>query len=160
LVAIRLLVAALRRYIPSLVKDSQARYRVCKLITLAGYFLVLIFLAIVFKDKLGSLTVILVFTGAGVAIAMQEVKVSLAGGIAIATGNFYHTGDRVKIGGISGDVIDIGVLRTTLMECGEWVKADLRRGSQAGRRSARKYYWATDQRVGRLWDAGLRRLIK
>lgn len=33
-------------------------------------------------------------------------------------------GDRVKIGVIIGDVIDIGVLSTTLMECGEWVKSD------------------------------------
>jgi hypothetical protein len=40
-------------------------------------------------------------------------------------GNFYITGDRVKIGGITGDVIDIGVLRTALIECGDRVKADL-----------------------------------
>jgi small-conductance mechanosensitive channel len=128
LVVIMLLIGALRRSMPGRVKDFQARYRVRKLISLAGYFLVLISLAIVFKDKLGGLTVILGFTGAGAAIALQEVIVSLAGGIAIATGNFYHTGDRVKIGGIIRDVIDIGVLRTTLMECGEWVKADLPTG--------------------------------
>jgi small-conductance mechanosensitive channel len=128
LVVIRLLLGVLRRSIPERVIDSQARYRVRKLITLSGYLLVLLFLAIVFKDKLGGLTVVLGFTGAGVAIALQEVIVSLAGGVAIATGNFYATGDRVKIGGITGDVIDIGVLRTTLMECGEWVKADLPTG--------------------------------
>jgi small-conductance mechanosensitive channel len=128
LVAIRLVVGALRRSIPGYAKDSQARYRVRKLITLAGYLLVLLFLAIVFKDKLGGLTVVLGFTGAGVAIALQEVIVSLAGGVAIATGNFYTTGDRVKVGGITGDVIDIGVLGTTLMECGDWVKADLPTG--------------------------------
>jgi small-conductance mechanosensitive channel len=34
----------------------------------------------------------------------------------------------VQLGGIKGDVIDIGVLRTTLMECGEWVKGDLYTG--------------------------------
>ncbi|WP_369688463.1 mechanosensitive ion channel domain-containing protein [Thermodesulfovibrio aggregans] len=39
-------------------------------------------------------------------------------------GNFYKTGDRVQLGGITGDVIDIGILRTTIMECGVWVKAD------------------------------------
>ena len=128
LVIIRLLVGALRRSLPGYVKDSQARYRVRKLITYAGYLLVLLFLAVVFKDKLGGLTVVLGFTGAGIAIALQEVIVSLAGGIAIATGNFYTTGDRVKIGGTTGDVIDIGILRTTLMECGDWVKADLPTG--------------------------------
>ena len=128
LVAIRLLVGALGRSIPGYVTDSQARYRVRKLITLAGYLVVLLFLAIVFKDKLGGLTVVLGLAGAGVAFALQEVIISLAGGIAIAAGNFYTAGDRVKIGGITGDVIDIGVLRTTLMECGDWVKADLPTG--------------------------------
>jgi small-conductance mechanosensitive channel len=128
LILIRLLVGVLRRSIPRYATDSQARYRVRKLVTYAGYLLVLLFLAIVFKDKLGGLTVVLGLAGAGVAFALQEVIVSLAGGIAIATGNFYHTGDRVKIGDITGDVIDIGIMGTILMECGDWVKADLPTG--------------------------------
>jgi len=31
---------------------------------------------------------------------------------------------RIQLEGIRGDVIDIGILRTTLMECGDWVKGD------------------------------------
>jgi small-conductance mechanosensitive channel len=42
----------------------------------------------------------------------------------VAFGGFYRVGDRVQLGGIKGDVIDIGVLRTTLMQVGEWVNAD------------------------------------
>lgn len=87
LVVIRLLVGTLRRSLPGYVKDFQARYRVRKLITLSGYLLVLLFLAVVFRDKLGGLTVILGLIGAGVALALQEVIVSLAGGVAIAAGN-------------------------------------------------------------------------
>jgi len=128
LVVIRLIIGALRRSIPGYITEAQARYRVRKLITFGGYLVVLLFLAIVFKKELGGLTVVLGLAGAGVALALQEVIVSLAGGIAIATGTFYTTGDRIKIGGIIGDVMDIGVLRTTLMECGEWVKADLPSG--------------------------------
>lgn len=48
--------------------------------------------------------------------------------MAISVGGFYSTGDRVQLGGIVGDVIDIGVLRTTLMETGQWVKGDLYSG--------------------------------
>jgi len=128
LVVIRVLVGFLRRSIPRYATDPQARYRVRKLITYGGYLLVLLFLAIVFKDKLGGLTVVLGLATVGVALALQEVFISLAGGIAIATGNFYHTGDRVRIGDTTGDVIDIGVLGTILMECGDWVKADLPTG--------------------------------
>jgi small-conductance mechanosensitive channel len=39
-----------------------------------------------------------------------------------------ETSDRVQLGGIKGDVIDIGILRTTLMELGEWVQSDLYTG--------------------------------
>jgi small-conductance mechanosensitive channel len=41
---------------------------------------------------------------------------------------FYNTGDRVQLGGIKGDVMDIGVLRTTIMETGQWVDGDLYNG--------------------------------
>jgi small-conductance mechanosensitive channel len=66
--------------------------------------------------------------GAGIAFALQEVIGSVAGWIAISFGGFYRPGDRVQVGGIKGDVIDIGILRTTLMELGEWVNSDLYSG--------------------------------
>jgi small-conductance mechanosensitive channel len=62
--------------------------------------------------------------GAGIAFASQEVIGSFAGYLNIVTGNLYHIGDRVRLGDIIGDVMDISLLRTTLMEIGEWVKAD------------------------------------
>lgn len=37
---------------------------------------------------------------------------------------FFNAGDRVRLGGIKGDVVDISALRTTLMEVGEWVDGD------------------------------------
>lgn len=65
---------------------------------------------------------------ASIAFALQEVIGSIAGWIAISFGNFYAPGERVQLGGIRGDVIDIGILRTTLMELGEWVASDLYTG--------------------------------
>ncbi|MGB3092213.1 MAG: mechanosensitive ion channel domain-containing protein, partial [Candidatus Zixiibacteriota bacterium] len=58
----------------------------------------------------------------------QEVIASIAGFVAISFGHFYKTGDRIQLAGTRGDVIDIGILRTTLMECGEWVDGDLYNG--------------------------------
>jgi small-conductance mechanosensitive channel len=46
----------------------------------------------------------------------------------VSFGGFYRVGDRVQLGGIKGDVIDIGMLRTTLMQMGEWVNADAYNG--------------------------------
>lgn len=62
--------------------------------------------------------------GAGIAFALLEVIASFAGWLAIMFGGFYKTSDRVQLGGIKGDVMDIGVLRTTLMEIGDWVNGD------------------------------------
>ena len=81
-----------------------------------------------FSDKLGGFTVAFGVAGAGIAFALQEVIASVAGWVAISVGNFYSPGDRVQVGGIRGDVIDVSILRTTLMEVGEWVAADLYTG--------------------------------
>lgn len=103
---------------------NDARYKSRKVISFASYIIIVLFITIVFYEKLGGLTVALGVAGAGVAFALQEVIASLAGWIAISFGGFYSTGDRVQLGGIKGDVIDIGVLRTTLMELGEWIEGD------------------------------------
>jgi hypothetical protein len=50
---------------------------------------------------------------------------SLAGWFAIGFSRLYKVGDRIQIGEIKGDVIDIAILRTTLMETGNWVSRDV-----------------------------------
>jgi len=71
-----------------------------------------------------NLTVAMGILGAGIAFASQEVIGSLAGYVNIVTGSLYHIGDRVRLGNVTGDVMDISILRTTVMEIGEWVHAD------------------------------------
>ena len=110
------------------IKDTDNRYRTRKVLLFAGYFLTLVLITVVFFDKLGGFTVALGVAGAGIAFALQEVIASFAGWLAIMFGGFYKTGDRVQLGGIKGDVIDIGVIRTTLMETGQWVNGDLYNG--------------------------------
>lgn len=117
-----------RRSLGSRIDDTATRYRVRKLVTFAIYVVAALLLVTVFSDRLGGLTVAFGVAGAGVAFALQEVIASVAGWVAISFGNFYSPGDRVLVGGIKGDVIDIGVLRTTLMEIGEWVGSDLYNG--------------------------------
>lgn len=120
IVIVRSAQSALGRYIES----PERRYRIRKLVTFAGYALAIFLLSVVFSDRLAGLTVFFGVAGAGVAFALQEVIASAAGWVAMSFGRFYHVGDRVQLGGIKGDVIDIGVLRTTLMECGGWINGD------------------------------------
>jgi small-conductance mechanosensitive channel len=117
---IRLFKALIRRRI----EDTERRYRLRKIISFIGYLIAIFFVATVFGEQLGGIQVAFGIAGAGIAFSLQEVIVSVAGWIAISFGNFYRPGERVLLGGIMGDVIDIGMLRTTLMECGQWVNAD------------------------------------
>lgn len=127
-----LLVAAavrlFRRVAGRYVRDPSARYRVRKFIGLVGYVAGVFALATIFSDRLGGLTIAFGVAGAGIAFALQEVIASVAGWLAITFGGFFKIGDRVQLGGIVGDVIDVGVIRTTLFECGQWVKGDLYSG--------------------------------
>jgi len=123
-----LAIKAIQKNVLSRISDNDNRYKAKKIATFIGYFLTIVLITIVYSDKLGGLTVALGVAGAGVAFALQEVIASFAGWLAIMFGGFYKTGDRVQLGGIKGDVMDIGVLRTTIMETGQWVDGDLYNG--------------------------------
>jgi small-conductance mechanosensitive channel len=127
-VVIVLVINLLRRNVNKYVEDKDSRYRTKKFLSFFGYLLGISLIIVVYAHKLGNLTVALGVTGAGIAFALQEVIGSIAGWIAIMFGNFYRTGDRVQLGGIKGEVIDIGIIRTTVMEIGQWVDADLYNG--------------------------------
>jgi small-conductance mechanosensitive channel len=118
----------LRRNINRYVEDNDSRYRTKKFLNFVGYLLVFSLIVIVYGNKLGGLTIALGVAGAGIAFALQEVITSIAGWMAIMFGGFYRPGDRVQLGGIKGEVIDIAILRTTIMEIGQWVDADLYNG--------------------------------
>lgn len=128
LFAIYLVVRILQRSISRYIKDPDMRYRARKAVAFLGYLVGIAALAAILSERLGGLTVALGVAGAGIAFALQEVIASTAGWVAISFGNFYGSGDRVQLGGIKGDVIDIGILRTTLMELGQWVDGDLYNG--------------------------------
>jgi small-conductance mechanosensitive channel len=128
LIVLWILLRFIKAFVSHHVKDSDSRYRSRKLLDFSGYVFTLLIIAIVFSTKLNNITVALGIAGAGIAFALQEVIASVAGWLAVMLGGFYKTGDRVQLGGIKGDVIDISVLRTTLMEIGQWVDGDLYNG--------------------------------
>jgi small-conductance mechanosensitive channel len=56
---------------------------------------------------------------AGVAFALQKPISALAGYVVILRGRTFNVGDRIVMGGVRGDVIDLGFIQTTIMEMGE-----------------------------------------
>jgi small-conductance mechanosensitive channel len=118
----------LEQRLPRRFGQADARYRVRKFVVFSGYFATLLFIAILFEDRLGRLSFALGVAGAGVAVALQDVLASIAGAFSIGFSRLYEAGDRVQIGDTRGDVLDIGLLRTTLLEIGNWVSRDLYSG--------------------------------
>lgn len=113
------------RYTNSHIATADQRRRVRKLITLAGICAIALVAAFTFSNSLASLTVSLGVAGAAVAFALQQVLASGVAWLQISAGKVYSVGDRVKMGGVVGDVIHINVFLTTLMEIGgDWVKGD------------------------------------
>jgi len=123
-----IIVLILKGRINRSVKDNTTRYKMRKAVTLLAYTIFAIIVISTFKQDMSSFAVAIGVIGGGIAFALQEVIISIAGWLAITFSSFYKIGDRIKIGSIMGDVIDIGILRTTLMECGDWVKSDLYNG--------------------------------
>lgn len=61
---------------------------------------------------------------AGLAIAFKDLLVNLVGWLFILIRKPLRLGDRIQIGEVSGDVIDIRIFQFSIMEIGNWVDAD------------------------------------
>ncbi len=83
----------------------------------AGLF-VLSMLSIWFDDP-GRLATGIGLVSAGLAFALQKVVTSFAGYFVIIRSRVFTVGDRITMGGVRGDVISLGFLKTTLMEMGD-----------------------------------------
>ena len=69
-----------------------------------------------FATDLGSLATFAGLLTAGVAVAMQSVLVSIVGYFFLIGKYGIRVSDRVQIGSVTGEVIDLGLVRLHLME--------------------------------------------
>ncbi len=99
-------------------EDPQQSYNVRRLVRAAAWLVVLVALVLVWRPLGGNLAPALGLATAGLAFAMQEVIGAMAGWFNITFGSIFRVGDRVQMAGVHGDVIDISLLKTRLMEVG------------------------------------------
>jgi small-conductance mechanosensitive channel len=100
------------------VKDPYNRYYARKAVHYATFVVFLIAAAVLWRPFAGRVGVVLGLAAAGIAFAMQEVIGALAGWASILTGRQFRVGDRIQMGGVRGDVLDITPLRTKVLEIG------------------------------------------
>ncbi len=90
------------------------------------YFASLITLAVGLHIVLPRVNVSLILGigSAGIAMALQEAVLSLAGWLYVLIRKPYDVGDRIEVSAVKGDVIDIRAFQTTLLEVGNWVDGE------------------------------------
>lgn len=81
---------------------------------------VLIFggLVLIWATELKTFTLSLVAVAAALVIGLKEVLVCVLGGALRASSNLFSIGDRIEVGVVRGDVIDVNLLTTSLLEIG------------------------------------------
>ena len=105
-------------------KDVKHRYHWKNGVKNTFYILVILVISAIWFDQFESLATFLGIVTAGLAIALADPIVNLAGWIFIVLRKPFEVGDRIQIGDHAGDVIDQRYFQFTLNEIGNWVDAD------------------------------------
>jgi len=103
--------------------DASLQYRASKVISYLGTAVVMAVLAQVWLRGADVLTY-LGIVSAGLAISLSDVLKNVAGWMYILGRHTLEVGDRIELGAIQGDVVDIRLLRFSVIEIGNWVHAD------------------------------------
>jgi small-conductance mechanosensitive channel len=99
--------------------EVQGRFWWRQTIRLVVAGLGLLLLLSIWFDDPRRLTTAAGLVTAGLAIALQRVITAFAAYFIILRGRLFQVGDRIVMGGVRGDVIALGFLRTTIMEMGQ-----------------------------------------
>jgi small-conductance mechanosensitive channel len=98
------------------ITDVRRRYQFLLIRRIVLWSLIAIIVATAFANELGAITTFAGLLTAGIAVALQNVILSIAGYFFLIGRYGVRVGDRVNIAGVSGDVVDIGLVRLQLME--------------------------------------------
>ena len=107
-----------RRAIFRYVHEPRRRYQFLLLRKIVFWFVIAIVVAFAFATQLGSVATFAGLITAGVAVALQNVILSIAGYFFLIGRFGIRVGDRVQIAGVTGEVVDIGLVRLHLLELG------------------------------------------
>lgn len=103
---------AVYRYVP----DARRRYPLLVLRRIALWFVIAMIVVIFFMNQLGSIATFAGLMTAGVAVALQNVILAIVGYFMLIGKFGVKVGDRVQVSDITGEVVEIGMIRLHVME--------------------------------------------
>jgi small-conductance mechanosensitive channel len=105
-----------RRVVLRYAHEPRRRYQLLLLRKITLWILVVAIVGLTFVTELSSFATFAGLLTAGLAVAMQSVLVSIVGYFFVIGKYGIRVGDRVQIGTVTGEVIDLGLVRMHLME--------------------------------------------
>ena len=113
---------------PNLDRRRRQTLRLVFKLAIQGVGVILILLAAFGSPR--QMPTIVGFATAGITLVLQDFIIAFFGWFVLMGRNGIHVGDWVEINGVGGEVADIGLFRTALMETGNWTD----KGHPTGRR--------------------------
>jgi small-conductance mechanosensitive channel len=89
-----------------------------------------LFILLVIVGPPGQLGTFLGLAGAGLTVALKDFIVAFVGWLVLMGKNGIRLGDWVEINGVAGEVVELGMFHTVLLETGNWTDS----GHPTGRR--------------------------
>jgi len=112
------------RFVIEKFDDIKVRYQWKKIVKYIVVFFAIFFLVRTWFGAFESIGTYLGLLSAGLAIALQDLLVNFAGWIFILIRKPFGVGDRIEVGDVIGDVIDVRIFQFSVIEIGNWVDAD------------------------------------
>ena len=98
------------------ITDARRRYQFLLIRRIVLWCLIAIIIATAFASELGAITTFAGLLTAGIAVALQNVILSVAGYFFLIGKYGVRAGDRVQIAGVTGEVVEVGLVRLHVME--------------------------------------------
>lgn len=117
-----LAVRVIRRWVDREIDDVNRRHKVRKGVSYAGVAVVLLVGVAMLIGRSVSVAAFLGILAAGAAVALQDTAKNAVGWLYLSSRSGLSSGARVEVEGLVGEVIDVGVMKTTILEVGNLVE--------------------------------------
>lgn len=134
ILAIVLLALLIDRWIEHLLRtistDRRRTQTMCMVVRVSLQIISVVLVLLVVFGTPGNLGTFLGLAGAGLTVALKDFIISFFGWFVLLGKDGVGIGDLVEINGVTGEVVELGMFHTVLLETGNWTDS----GHPTGRR--------------------------